>query len=412
MNDPGRERVRSVRIAGVEWTLSGFLIVCAAISLLCCESNARGADDPPPVASRNIPALDRRGTLPSAGDRDIEGNSPRRESRHAGDGVSVQYQGTPVAGSRITLGVGGVVDPETTYRWVQVSGPPVALDDPTKPTISLTVPPGTEKLGFELGLAGKGDAKTVHFVLPVRSAASRAATLPNADAGDDQVGLVGHRVTLKGGSRPADERAAFRWFQTGGPKVELPYQDRAYFSFTPTMSGTYRFGLVVATLGPGSVPTISEPDEVLVTVGEPPPTSGFGSGSAGFVPTAYSASTLDQALRAASALGSKATLAQMAEIFEAVSERSSLYTSFAELSSEMMRRLDSVIPPEPNARNLWIQGVFAPLTQHTVSELRSVGLELGLPQSLQQELNVVQKEKLQAMYGLYAREFRSRSSTR
>jgi hypothetical protein len=325
--------------------------------------------------------------------------------------VTVQYQGRATVGSRIKLGVEGPVDPGISYRWVQVEGPPVDLDGATSPSVGLTVPFGAERLGFELTLTGPGGAKTVRFAVPIRPTADAAPpAVPRADAGDDQVGLVGHRVTLKGSCRTPDERVAFRWFQTGGPKADLPTQDRAYYSFTPTMSGVYRFGLVVATAGAGSLPSISDPDEVLVTVGEPP--VAVGSVSAGYVPTAYSAPALDQALRAAGAFGSKTTLDQLAQAFEAISERSALYTSFAELTAEMMRRLDAIIPADPGTRNLWTQGIFAPLTQHTVAELRTVGLELGVPQNLQQELNVAQKEKLRALYSLYAREFRSRSLSR
>ena len=74
-----------------------------------------------------------------------------------------------------------------------------------------------------------------------------------------------------------------------------------------------------------------------------------------------------------------------------------------------MRRLDEAIPKDSNSRLLWGQGVFAPLTQYTASEMRLAGLELGSPQGLYQELNATQKEKLRVLFGRYSREFRSRS---
>ena len=108
----------------------------------------------------------------------------------------------------------------------------------------------------------------------------------------------------------------------------------------------------------------------------------------------------------------RATVDQAAGVFEAIAARSSLYTSFADLSSELMRRLDAIIPTDPQWREFWSQGVFAPLTQHTVSEMLGVGLDLRTPQARNQGLSAVQQDKLQKLFSSYAREFRSRTQAR
>jgi hypothetical protein len=79
------------------------------------------------------------------------------------------------------------------------------------------------------------------------------------------------------------------------------------------------------------------------------------------------------------------------------------------MTSEMTRRLDAIVPQEPGMRQLWVQGIFTPLSQHIMTEMYAVGLDLRYPQSQQQELTAAQKEKLQKLLVTYCREFRSRT---
>jgi hypothetical protein len=369
--------------AGRGWALAGALAVWATFPVA-------GAEPPP-----TDPGLSPPGASLAA---------PRGD-----EGAVVKYNGTPVAGSRITLGVEGTVAPGTSCRWVQVEGPPVSLGDATKPVVALTVPAGAEKLGFLLVLSNKGETRTIRVNVPIKAAVADPSA-PMAEAGDDQVGLVGHRVTLRGECLTLADKVAYRWVQVSGPKMEKPSQDRSYFSFTPAAAGVYKFGLTVATVVNGSTPAISEMDEVQVTVGEPPTSPGWGP--SGVFSAAYPSPALDQALRAASGLATRPAMEQMAATFEAIAERSSLYSTFADLSAEMMRRLDAIAPADPAGRQLWSQAIFGPLSQHTAAELRAVGVELGHPQGLYQELNPAQKDKLRVLYGLYAREFRSRTQSR
>lgn len=320
--------------------------------------------------------------------------------------AQLKFNGTPTVGSRITLKLDGVSEPDTSYLWVQVEGPPVTIDDPTKPTIELTIPPKTERLGFEVVLKSNGATKTRRVTIPVGGAPDPNA--PKADAGDDTIGLAGHKVTLNGACRTPAGRVGYRWFQLAGPRIDQAVQDRAYYAFTPTAAGVYRFALVVATSVDGSAPAVSEPDEVVVNVGEPPVVSPVNP----YAPTAPTANPLDQAIRASRSFTNHETLDKVAGAFDSIAERATLYSSFAEMTSELMRRLDTVIPADPGSRQVWVQGVFAPLTQYTVGEMRSVGLELGYSQGFTQELNAVQKEKLRTLFSLYSREFRSRSLSR
>ena len=91
---------------------------------------------------------------------------------------------------------------------------------------------------------------------------TRRLPAPRADAGDDQVGLIGREITLNGMRSEPRGQLAYRWIQTGGPTVRLKIEDSYVYSFVPTVPGHYRFALVVAANG-----EISEPDEVSVTVG-------------------------------------------------------------------------------------------------------------------------------------------------
>ena len=77
-----------------------------------------------------------------------------------------------------------------------------------------------------------------------------------------------------------------------------------------------------------------------------------------------------------------------------------------------MRRLDAIVPTDPNWREFWSQGVFAPLTQHVVSEMHQTGLDLRSPQGQNQPLGQAQQERLQKLFTSFAREFRSRAQAR
>ncbi len=257
-------------------------------------------------------------------------------------------------------------------------------------------------LAILLAPAGaRGDDPPTPRTRPAASPARREAAAPRADAGDDQIGLVGRRITLNAGSStPRD--ATFKWFLLSGPKVDQSTQDGCYYSFTPTTVGTYRFGLVVAACR-GEVAVISDIDEVVVTVGEVP------AGVLGGGVPAPTTAAIDRMLQGPGAAAGRATLEQAAVAFESVAARAPLYASFSDLSAELMRRLDVVIPADPNWRRYWSEAIFAPLTDHVVVEMRREGLDLSGPQGRDQPLDKAHQEHLQRLFASYAQEFRARA---
>ncbi len=92
---------------------------------------------------------------------------------------------------------------------------------------------------------------------------------PVAEAGVKQTVIVGSEVILNGGaSYDVDNGPAtitYKWVQTRGPLVTLNGADTAMPSFTPTLKGTYIFGLIASD---GSAD--SKQDKVTVSVKAPP----------------------------------------------------------------------------------------------------------------------------------------------
>lgn len=356
-------------------------------------TTARGDARPAPAAP----------TAPTRAAEPDDANVPAND-RAAGAIAELHYNGTPAPGARITLELNGGDTPGATCRWTQIEGPPVAIGDATKPQIRLTVPEGAKQLVFLVTLKDGRGERTARVVVPIASAASPPDAGLRADAGDDQIGLVGRQITLSAvRSTPAGRIGHYRWIQTGGPKIKSPIQQGSYYNFTPTQPGIYQFVLVVAAHD-----QISDPDEVEVVVGEvPQELDGRGS-----VSTALPIDPLGQAIRQAGSISGRHVADGIAGVFEAIADRADLYSDFGSLSSEAMRRLDDIIPKDPQARQMWTQWVFAPLSQHTAAEMFAVGLDLRLPQAAQQELNDAQKEKLKKVFRSYAQEFRSRARAR
>ncbi len=100
---------------------------------------------------------------------------------------------------------------------------------------------------------------------------------PLADAGADQHVLAPEPITLDGGnsyfSDPNGART-FQWTQKEGTAVELSDATVTQSVFTPPAQGWYRFQLIV-----GDGQYTSNPDEVLVIVGNVPPVANAGPDS-------------------------------------------------------------------------------------------------------------------------------------
>ncbi|QDV34734.1 hypothetical protein [Tautonia plasticadhaerens] len=322
-------------------------------------------------------------------------------------------------GSTVELDIAdGEAEPADLYRWIQVEGPRVELKRPDGRTVEVEVPGGASRLSFLRIEARAGAVRVVRFVVPVEGGEPSGPA--RADAGDDQVGLVGHRVTLNGSASRPDSGLVLRWIQVAGPPILAPKQEREYYSFVPTAQGLYQFALVVGVGG-----EISEPDGVSVLVGSAPMGSGLSPAAmngtmnpaspatmAGSAPPNDPAVTSPEAV-VASALPGLAEgdrlAGEVADVFQAVAERSTLYTSFGDAQSELSRRLDVVIPSDPARRLAWSQALLQPLTGFTIAQMQSVGLDVRQPASMDRPLTPPQRERMEDQFQALARAFREAS---
>ena len=140
MNFLAHGSVRAVRLGGVTGGLSCALLG-GIVTLVRAGDGPQGNPAVPAgQATRTSRFMDRFLHRVSTG---AESNAPSStDLQKAAEAASVRYVGTPVPGSRITLRVEGEPDPRTTYRWVQIEGPPVAISDPTRSAIEFSVPQG------------------------------------------------------------------------------------------------------------------------------------------------------------------------------------------------------------------------------------------------------------------------------
>jgi hypothetical protein len=305
------------------------------------------------------------------------------------------------------------------YKWVQTRGPKVVVEDPAAPSIRFTRPDPAEPIDFLLVV---GNAAGVDSTLvPVPPATPEPLeppsvpppdeNSPRADAGDPQVGLVGHRITLNGMRSQPRAQLAYRWLQVSGPPIQSPVQDGYIFSFIPTQAGTYRFALVVAAAG-----QISDPSTVDVIIGLPEPRA---AAPVPVVPQSTTPSTslfpppLWQLCRNTlqSIDGGPQRGEALAAAFDSVADRIELYSTFGDLFREVSLRLASIVPEDPARRNAWIQQLFTPLTSRLIERLRETGLDLARPEAQNQPLTGVQKTALAELYRSAAHGFRAAART-
>jgi hypothetical protein len=102
---------------------------------------------------------------------------------------------------------------------------------------------------------------------------------------------------------------------------------------------------------------------------------------------------------------------EVADVMEAIAQRVPLYSSFAELQNELIRRLDVVVPSDLSLRNLWVSQVFMPLSQVTTAELLAAGIDPRQPFAMDRPLSPAQKDRLQSFFSGLAGSFRSRPAT-
>jgi hypothetical protein len=139
-----------------------------------------------------------------------------------------------------------------SFQWVQIAGPPVALDlaDPARPRfLAPGVPAGGETLTFQLTVSDgqlTGAADTVNITV------KNVNRLPVVDAGVDQTVSEGSPVTLDGARSfdPDGETLVFAWRQIAGPDVPLSATTESRVSFVAPPVGpagaTLTFELTVS----------------------------------------------------------------------------------------------------------------------------------------------------------------------
>ena len=308
-----------------------------------------------------------------------------------------ETEGIPAPGKEIVLHGEASVGAKH-YLWIQTQGPTVDLGDPSKPTLTVTVPERASLLAFSLFVANDLGTDVTHIVVRMTRPDGVPAP-PNlrADAGDDQVGIVGRQITLNGSRSEPRGQVGYRWMQSAGPRVRLDLDDGYVYSFVPQAPGIYEFGLVVA-LGN----QISEPDKVVITVGnaaspyrddprpDAPETLADVAGSA--------LSSVPGGLEMAGPLG---------EAFDGVADRMDLYRSYTEAYTELSKRLELILPADAARRSVWNDRLFAPLTARMVEAMRVEGLDFRVQGATDAPMTSSQRATLAEIFRTMSRGFRA-----
>ena len=316
--------------------------------------------------------------------------------------TAVSAQGEALAGRTMILHAVAVGPAPRSFRWIQASGAPVVLEDPTSATSRFTVPEGPGPLRFLLFVSDGQEVQSAAVVVPLPELPLRA------DAGEDQNTPVGGRITLDGRRGQPSEGVAFRWLPVSGPAPANPVESSGTYTFEAAEPGRYRFALVVAR---GT--ELSEPDFVEVAVEGPPaetPARVESVPNLSATPAAP-ASIAQVSADALAAMGAGPRVSEsLANAFSEVGSRVDLYENYAELYAELARRLEPILPAGGPRRQMWNDRVFAPLTAFVVEGMRDDGLDLLQPEGLQTPLSDEQRERLAAQFREMAAGFRQRAA--
>ena len=383
---------------------------------------------PPPVAPRPVPTAPSGppAVLPApATPPPVSVSAVAERSRRANPGPSTSVsraapavplrataraEGTAAPGLRMTLHGEDTKGADLRFRWVQTRGPAVQMDDPTAPSTRFTVPTGIGPLGFLLVVAGANGSDTTELTVPIEGLPRTSEnTALRADAGDDQIALVGRQVTLNGVRSEPRGQIGYRWVQTGGPVVRFKIEDGYIFSFVPTVPGIYRFALLVAS---GS--QISPADEVAITVGAGARAAApAGSTAAASPPAGEPVATREVARASLAAVhGGPDAAEPLARVFDDTADRMDLYHDYGDAFNELSRRLEEILPGDATKRAVWVERLFNPLSTRILEVMRAEGLDLRSPEGQITPLSASQKAALAEQFRLMAEGFRSVSRPR
>lgn len=194
----------------------------------------------------------------------VAGNQP--PLANAGDDQSVDEN------QLVFLYGGGSFDadsPSLSYRWAQVSGPPVQLVDFTSATARFVAPlvdadtQAVFSLSVDDGALSTQDT-TVVYILDYIDPAS---LVPVANAGPDLQAVSGELVRLDASGSTGPGSLSYTWTQVSGTPIVLDRPDSAvsYFIAPDVAGATEQFHFEVA-VSDGST---SDVDQMMVTVSPP-----------------------------------------------------------------------------------------------------------------------------------------------
>ena len=314
-------------------------------------------------------------------------------SRIASPGLKVTLDGSGSSGGRVW------------YRWVQSQGPLVVIQGADQPSAHFVAPEDGSVLGFVLVVGNSAgiDARSVQVEIANPDQDEPGSPL-KADAGPAQVATVGRRVVLDGIKSEPKGRVRFRWVQTSGPPVSDLAANGSVCSFVPAGKGTYQFALLVV----GADALISEASVVKVEA-KPAPAGTSAGASADRPPLA-----IDELARTAlfSVDGGAKYAASLSKEFDGVADRIDSFKTYLETGTEITRRLDAIIPRNPERRGEWLDRFFKPWTDQLGAALRADGIDVSLPAGQVKVLTRPQRARLAEQLRLTAAGLRGGASLR
>jgi hypothetical protein len=201
--------------------------------------------------------------------------------------INVARQTTVTEGELIRVDASLTTDAEgdaLTFRWTQIGGIPIALDENTSPLLSFNAPQidGNESLLFRLDVFDGRATSTVNVTVTIRNintAPEVSINAHNATADENTTVSISAQV-----SDADSDIVTVRWEQLSGPAVTLVGADTANVSFNaPSVSSTETVELRVIVSD--SAKEVAATTRVSILNVEPvtvsPPSSGSGDDSGG-----------------------------------------------------------------------------------------------------------------------------------